>query len=141
MRVITVHGVCRNQVVTERVISTDIFGRLQQATAGTPGVLAELCRDYVAEARNTISQLQAALAQDDPAQVRERAHYLKGSSLMLGARELAQRCATLEQMGRDSDLRMAAAALERVVAALQAVEAELAEEIGSAALPSKGSAA
>jgi HPt (histidine-containing phosphotransfer) domain-containing protein len=127
--------------VTERVISRDIFGRLQQATAGAPAVLSELCRDYVAEARNTISQLRAALAKGDAAQVRERAHYLKGSSLMIGARELSQHCATLEQMGRDSDLRTADAEVERVIAALQAVETELAEQVGPSALPSEGSAA
>lgn len=127
--------------MTERVLSRDIFGRLQQATASTPGVLPELCREYVVEARNTILQLRAALAEADAGEVRERAHYLKGSSLMIGARELAQCCATLEQMGRDADLRTAAAALERVIAALQVVEAELAEEVGPAALPSEGSAA
>ena len=127
--------------MTDSIISKDIFGRLQQATAANPGVLAELCRDYIAEARNTIAQLRAALAQADPAQVRERAHYLKGSSLMIGARELSQCCASLEQMGRDGDLRTAPTELERVVAALQAVEVELAEEVGPAALPSEGSAA
>ena len=124
--------------MSESVISREIFGRLQQATASTPNVLAELCRDYIAEARNTISQLQEALARGDAPQVRERAHYLKGSSMMIGAKDLTQCCANLERMGRDSDLSAAAPELKRTGAALKAVEAELSQELGPLALPSEG---
>jgi HPt (histidine-containing phosphotransfer) domain-containing protein len=127
--------------VGDVVIAREIFDRLRQATAADPAILAELCREYVAEARSTVAKLQKALAQRDATEVRERAHYLKGSSLMIGARTLAQCCGRLEQMGRDSDLEAAEPALDQVIQALKAVEDELTKELGSVALPAEGSAA
>lgn len=127
--------------MTDLVITREIFDRLRQATKDKPGVLAELCRDYLVEARATIGQLREALHAGDAAAVRERAHYLKGSSMMLGAGQLSQCCATLEQMGRDSNLGSAASALEQAVAALQAVEAELSRDLGSEVVPAAGPAA
>jgi len=127
--------------VSEPVLAREIFDRLRQTTANNPEVLTELCRDYVFEARNTVAQIQRALSQSDAGQLRERAHYLKGSSMMLGARELAACCARLEQMGRDSELSGAEPAFERTVAALKIVEAALTEQLGSTVLPEEGSAA
>jgi len=134
-------GVSTKTLVTDVVIAREVFERLRQAAVGDPSVLAELCRDYIAEARSTIVQLQKALARGKAEELRERAHYLKGSSLMIGARSLAQCCATLEQMGRDSDLRDAELVLAQTMAALKAVEEELTREVGPVALPAEGSAA
>ena len=127
--------------MAEVVLAREIFDRLRQATAGDTGVLAELCREYIGEARATIANLRRALAEGNANEFRERAHYLKGSSLMIGARQLSQHCATLEQMGRDSDLTAAGPALEQAVAALRAVEEELTKDLGPVALPAEGSAA
>jgi HPt (histidine-containing phosphotransfer) domain-containing protein len=127
--------------VSEPVLAKEIFDRLRQATANSPEVLTELCRDYVFEARKTIAQIGDALSRGDAAQLRERAHFLKGSSMMIGARELSQCCATLEQMGRDSMLATAEAELARATAALKNVEAELSREFGPIVLPEEGSAA
>ena len=127
--------------MNELVLAKEIFDRLRQATASNPEVLTELCRDYVFEARAAIGQMNEALAQANPGHLRERAHYLKGSSMMLGARELSRCCATLEQMGRDSELATAQTELARAVTALKTVEAELAREFGPVVLPEEGSAA
>lgn len=127
--------------MTNVVIAREVFDRLRQATAGDPGVLAELCREYVTEARSTVTGLREALAQEDAAEVRARAHYLKGASMMIGASNLAQCCSTMERMGKDIDLSEAGPALEQVLVALRAVEEELAKELGSVALPAEGSAA
>jgi HPt (histidine-containing phosphotransfer) domain-containing protein len=127
--------------VADVVIAREVFERLRQATAAEPGVLAELCREYVAEARSTLVKFRKALAQRDAAELRERAHYLKGSSLMIGARLLAHCCANLEQMARDSDLQAAEPVLGQAIAALKAVEDELTKELGPIVLPAEGSAA
>lgn len=127
--------------MNQPVLARDIFDRLRQAAASNPEVLAELCRDYILEARQALSQIQAALAEGDASRLRERAHYVKGSSLMIGARQLAECCAALEQTGRDGDLSSAAPALENALTALRAVEAELSQEVGPTALPNHGSAA
>jgi len=127
--------------VSERVTASGVFERLRQATANNPDALAELCRDYLSEARITIAQIRDALAQENAGLVRERAHYLKGSSMMIGAQDLSRCCATLEQMGRDSELAHADKELERTLAALKAVEVELSQEVGPMVLPGEGSAA
>jgi HPt (histidine-containing phosphotransfer) domain-containing protein len=127
--------------VSEPALARDVFQRLRQATANQPDVLAELCRDYVSEARNTLGEMRSALVQADTRQLRERAHYLKGSSMMIGARDLSGCCARLEQMGRDAQLAGADSELVRATAALKTVEAELLRELGPAALPDAGSAA
>jgi two-component system sensor histidine kinase EvgS len=127
--------------VNDKVLNSAVFERLQQATASQPAVLEELCRDYLSEARLTLAQLREAIAQNDSGVLRERAHYLKGSSMMLGAQELTQACATLERMGRDAELAEADFALQQASAALKEVENELAEIVGPAVLPAEGSAA
>lgn len=127
--------------MSEPVLAREIFDRLRQATANHPDTLIELCREYLSEARNALAQIGEALSHADAGQVRERAHYLKGSSMMIGARELSSACARLEQMGRDSDLAAAAPELERAMAALKTVEAHLSQEVGANVLPDAGSAA
>jgi HPt (histidine-containing phosphotransfer) domain-containing protein len=125
----------------DSVLRPEVFERLRQATAKDPAVLAELCRDYLEEARGTLGQLQDAFLAQDAKAFRERAHYLKGSSLMVGAARLSHCCATLEQMGRDSDLRGAEPMLEQTMTALREVESELISQVGPAVVPAKGSAA
>lgn len=121
--------------MSEPVIAREIFDRLRQATANNPEMLIELCRDYIVEARTALAQIREALRVKDPGQLRERAHYLKGSSMMIGARELSQHCAKLEQTGRDSELATAEPEYERARTALKAVENELQQELGPAVLP------
>ena len=121
--------------MTQPVLAREIFDRLRQAAANNPEMLTELCRDYIAEARAALAQMRVALDGNDGARLRDRAHYLKGSSMMMGARELSQRCASLEQMGRDSDLKGADSEYAGAVSALKAVETELQQELGSAVLP------
>jgi HPt (histidine-containing phosphotransfer) domain-containing protein len=122
-------------LVAETILAPEIFDRLRQATASDPAVLNELCRDYLSEARSTMTQLRSAVSAGNARDVRERAHYLKGSSMMIGANGLSQCCATLEQMGRDGQLSGAEVALQRTMAALDAVEAALTQQLGPAIPP------
>jgi len=85
--------------VTEDSLAVETFQRLEQAASADPQALADLCRDYLLEARRTLQQLSAAVAQKDAVQLCSRAHYLRGSSLVIGATVVASCCAALEQMG------------------------------------------
>jgi HPt (histidine-containing phosphotransfer) domain-containing protein len=127
--------------VTDNPIAPDVFDRLQKATAADPAELTGLCREYLAEARHTLAQLHGAFAQQDAEQLRDRAHYLRGSSLVIGATAVAQACATLELLSRKSDLRDVERLLVETSAALNEVEAELAKRLGPAVVPVEGSAA
>ncbi len=125
----------------DSVLLPEVFERLRQATAKDPAVLVDLCREYLEEARNTLAQLREASRVKDAMALRERAHYLKGSSLMVGASRLSQCCATLERMGRDSDFRGAEPMLDDTATALREVEVRLTEQVGPEVIPAEGSAA
>ena len=127
--------------LTNESIAPHVFDRLQKATAADPAELTGLCRDYLSEARSTLAQLRRALAQEDAGQLRERAHFLRGSSLVLGATVVARCCAALEHMGRNSEFRNAEPLLDQTSAALDAVQGELAKRLGPSVVPVEGSAA
>ena len=122
-------------------IAPDVFNRLQKATAADPAELPALYKDYLAEACQALTQLRSALAEKDAEKLRDRAHYLRGSSLIVGATVVAQSCARLELMGRNSDFRDAARLLEQTSAALEGAGTELVKKLGPAVAPVKGSAA
>jgi HPt (histidine-containing phosphotransfer) domain-containing protein len=127
--------------VTDDTLAPDIFDRLQKATAADPAELACLYRDYLAEARQALMQLRCALAEKDAEKLRDRAHYLRGSSLIVGATPVARFCESLERMGRNSEFHDAAPLLDQASTVLAAVEDELTRRLGPEVLPLEGSAA
>jgi HPt (histidine-containing phosphotransfer) domain-containing protein len=121
--------------MSDTKISAEVFDRLQSAMANDPAGLVELYRDFLTDAQRTFQQVLDACHRQDPEGLRSRAHYLKSSSLVLGAKELAAWCATLETMGRENKFFETSAALEQTAARLKDVEAELVERLGEAVLP------
>ncbi|MGB7554835.1 MAG: Hpt domain-containing protein [Candidatus Korobacteraceae bacterium] len=130
----------RENPVTDTLIALDVFARLQQATASQPGQLVELCREYLSEAAQTLAQLRKASTLQQADELRNRAHYLRGSSMLVGATRLTQCCANLEVMGRNGDFRETEQVLDETSAALDAVEQEFVKMLGPEVLPAKRSA-
>lgn len=126
--------------MADQCIASDVFQHLQKATASDPAELAGLYREYLAEGRRALTQMHGALEQKNGEHFCERAHYLRGSSLIVGATVVARCCANLEMMGRNSEFREAARLLDQTSAALADMESELAKRLGLGALPA-GSAA
>jgi HPt (histidine-containing phosphotransfer) domain-containing protein len=127
--------------VTDECIASDVFDRLRKATAKNPAELGELCRDYLTEARRTLTSLRTAMLHGQADQLSYQAHYLKGSSLILGATAVTRYCAALEEMGRKHDFEGTEQLLEQVASALDSVEAEMTRKLGDVAPPAEGSAA
>ena len=75
--------------------STGIVSSLRGAD-GDPQALGELFASYFTEARKSLTQMEEAVAANDPAALRKAAHYLKGSSDVLGAARMAELCRSLE---------------------------------------------
>jgi histidine phosphotransfer protein HptB len=125
--------------VTDDLIASDVFERLQQALALKPADMVGLCRDYLAEARRTLAQLRNAFTLNQADELRNRAHYLKGSSLLLGATVVTQCCTSLEAMGKIGDLSETGPMLDRLSSSLDAVEQEYARKLGPDVLPAPGS--
>ena len=127
--------------MSESPLAPAVFDRLRQATAKDPSVLAELCREYLTEARGALAQIHEALRSKDAGMLRDRAHYVKGSSMMIGATVLSQYCAALEKMGRDADFTASEETLQQAEGASAEVEHELTRQVGPDVVPAEGSAA
>lgn len=69
---------------------------------------------WVADCQVRLQLLQAALAGQDAAALREAAHSLKGSSLNLGALRLADHCLAMETAARAGELARAKALLPAI---------------------------
>ncbi len=110
-------------------------------TASRPAELVELCRDFLTEARVTLAQLRNTFTLKQSEELRNRAHYLKGSSMVMGAAKVTRCCASLEAMGKTGNVSEAESVLDELAAALKAVEQEYAKILGPEVLPAGGPAA
>ena len=100
--------------VNESTLAPLVFDQLQQAMAGDPAGFTELYHDYLADAWQALRTLGDAVRQQQAEEVRAKAHHLKGSSMVLGARAVAQCASALEEMGRSADIRTAGAMLDPI---------------------------
>ena len=89
----------------------------------------------------TLAQLRNTFTLKQSEELRNRAHYLKGSSMVMGAAEVTRCCASLEAMGKTGNVSGAEPVLDELAAALKAVEQEYAKILGPEVLPAKGPAA
>jgi CheY-like chemotaxis protein/HPt (histidine-containing phosphotransfer) domain-containing protein len=85
----------------------------------------QVLHDFQAHFRADCAKLFAMLAQGNPADVQRIAHRMKGASRMVGARDLANACATIEQAVRDGDMISASAAGAALDAAFRQLETYL----------------
>ena len=127
--------------VNETTLASQVFDQLQQAMVCDPAGFTELYRDYLADAWQALRKLREAVQQKQADEVRARAHHLKGSSQVLGARAVAQCASALEEMGRNADVQGAGVVLEEAERALQQVQAELSNRLGPAVVPADQTAA
>ena len=76
---------------------------LPSLTGGDATLVEELLAAYRISARDTAQSLSKAQASANWRQVGELAHRLKSSSRSVGAMQLGEICAALEQAGRNQD--------------------------------------
>jgi signal transduction histidine kinase/CheY-like chemotaxis protein/HPt (histidine-containing phosphotransfer) domain-containing protein len=86
-----------------QLIDADIYGQL--AAMMPRETLVELLDMLFEGAEATVPELQAALKSEDVAQVVYHAHRLKGSSMLLGLKALANVAARIEKAGAAGDVR------------------------------------
>jgi HPt (histidine-containing phosphotransfer) domain-containing protein len=127
--------------VEETPLSSAVFDQLRQAMSNDSAGFAALYRDYLADAWQTFQNLRASIDQGQFDDVQAKAHYLKSSSLVLGA-PLVAHCATeVERAALAKDLSDAGALLDKTKGKLQQVQAELAERLGKSVIPENYDAA
>lgn len=105
--------------------------------ADDPGGLADLYRQYLTEAGRTLHELRNAFVQKDGEMLRRHAHYLKGSSQVVGVPEVARRCAVLEELGSRADFGQAEQALATTSAAIATAQQELVRRLGALVIPAE----
>ncbi len=127
--------------MNDECISPEIFERLQEVLKDEPGGMRDLYHQYLTDGRVVLSQLREAIQQHDAPKLRDRAHYLKGSSMVVGAKKVIEYCTALELMGKNAGFEGAPELAGAADAALQQVEAELEERLRSAGTSAEGSAA
>ena len=126
---------------TETPLTSEVFDQLQRAMAADRTGLTELYRDYLADAWDTVRVIREAIQRaHQPEEIRQKAHCLKGSSLVLGARVVARHASILEESTRESGTNEEGT-LDNIVDAIRAVQAELATRLGGEVIPAGRTAA
>ena len=98
--------------------------------ASDPDGFCELYRDYLSDARQTLSSLCVACDAKNAEELRFKAHYLKSSSLVLGIPSVAQLCVELEDIGRVSEFAVASGKLGELGELLGRVQSDLERKLG-----------
>ncbi len=99
---------------------------------GTPDLLSQLVELFLDDAAPRLATLAQTLAQGDARALERQAHSLKGSSVNLGARQMARLCEQLEALGRSGELRRAPEVLAQLEAAFDRARAALRAEVSKA---------
>ena len=60
----------------------------------------DILKDFLSETRSDLAELEGALGAHDFLASMRLAHCIKGACSMVGAKELAQTCATIESLSR-----------------------------------------
>jgi len=103
--------------------------------ASDPDGFRDLYRDYLADARQTLSYLRLACDKENGEELRFKAHYLKSSSLILGIAPVAKTCAELQDAGRTPDFTAERRKLQELESLLSLVQAELEKKLGPQVVP------
>ncbi len=98
-------------------LKTDILQELSTLTgsmASAEAMLQELAPMFLEDGEVLLAELETAVSQSQPPQIRQTAHALKGSSASLGFAHLSQLCLDLERMGRAAKLDQADNKLQEI---------------------------
>ncbi len=127
--------------VKETDLTSAIFDQLRLAMAADPVGLANLYRDYLADAWQSLQVMQESVLRREVTIVQERAHSLKGSSLLFGAHVVAHHAAQFQDEAMAHNFSEAGTVLEDIQRALRDVQRELVNRLGPEVLPAGRTAA
>lgn len=103
--------------------------------ASDPAGFCELYRDYLCDAGQALNHLHLACDQNNGDDLRFQAHYLKGSSLVLGLPAVAQLCVEIGEAGRASEFALASRKLYELGELLSRVQSDLERRLGPEVIP------
>jgi HPt (histidine-containing phosphotransfer) domain-containing protein len=114
------------------VLDAERLTMLRELDPGDGTLLRSLAEEYTADAYAQVALMRTALADQDVHTLERAAHSLKGASANLGASALAERCLSLEVMGREGTIDGADDIVASVAADLAGVEEALRQVVAEA---------
>jgi signal transduction histidine kinase/DNA-binding response OmpR family regulator/HPt (histidine-containing phosphotransfer) domain-containing protein len=109
-------------------LDRDVLDQLREDLGGT-AALREVIRSFLDQTPSVLSALRDAAARADVPSIRRAAHMIKGTSSILGARELSEQCAEIERVGQTGCIADAGPRVIAVEASYRTIEAALKAEI------------
>jgi CheY-like chemotaxis protein len=106
----------------------DVLDQLREDLGGT-AALREVIRSFLDQTPSILSSLRDAAERADVPSIRRAAHMIKGTSSILGARELSEQCAEIERVGQSGCIADAGSRVLAVEASYRSIEAALNAEI------------
>jgi CheY-like chemotaxis protein/HPt (histidine-containing phosphotransfer) domain-containing protein len=122
----------RHSVAAGTALDRDVLEQLREDLGGT-AALRDVIRSFLDQTPSVLSSLRDAAARADVASIRRAAHKIKGTSSLLGARNLSEQCAEIERVGETGSIDDAGSRVTAVEASYRAIEAALKAEIEAAA--------
>jgi CheY-like chemotaxis protein/HPt (histidine-containing phosphotransfer) domain-containing protein/anti-sigma regulatory factor (Ser/Thr protein kinase) len=118
----------KQRIAAGTALDRDVLDQLREDLGGT-AALREVIRSFLDQTPSVLSALRDAAARADVPSIRRAAHMIKGTSSILGARELSQQCAEIERAGQTGCIVDAGSRVIAVEASYRTIEAVLKAEI------------
>src|SRR5262249_31937940 len=118
----------KQRIAAGTELDRDVLNQLREDLGGT-AALREVIRSFLAQTPSVLSALRDAAARADVPRIRRAAHMIKGTSSILGARELSEQCAEIERVGQTGCIADAGSRVIAVEASYRTIEASLKAEI------------
>jgi signal transduction histidine kinase/CheY-like chemotaxis protein/HPt (histidine-containing phosphotransfer) domain-containing protein len=118
----------KRRIAAGTALDRDVFDQLHEDLGGT-AALREVIRSFLDQTPSVLSALRDAAARADVPSIRRAAHMIKGTSSMLGARELSEQCAEIERVGQTGCIADAGSRVIAVEASYRTIEAALKAEM------------
>ena len=125
----------------ETQLTDAVFEQLRHAMAADAAGFTAIYRDYLADARQTLRALRMCVKARHVGEVRAKAHYMRSSSLVLGAQGVARHAASLEQAAIAGQTERFGDLLKKTERAVNGIQLELYRRLGSGVLPADETAA
>src|SRR6516165_5551477 len=118
----------KSRIDTSIALDRDVLDQLREDLGGT-AALREVIRSFLDQTPSVLSALRNAAARADVPSIRRAAHMIKGTSSILGARELSEQCAEIERVGQTGCIADAGSRVIALEASYRTIEAALKAEI------------
>jgi len=119
----------KQRIAAGTALDRDVLDHLREDLGGT-AALREVIGSFLDQTPSVLSALRDAAARADVPSIRRAAHMIKGTSSILGARELSEQCAEIERVGQTGCIADARSRVIAIEASYRTIEAALKAEIG-----------